>query len=257
VHRIERVDIMRVERVKPTAPLLNAYVKTHKEGEPIRPVINNTQAPSYKIAKFLNKKFLCLIDMPDMFNDKNSQEVARDLQDIPVNDNHKTITLDIKDLYVNLPTRNIVNITKFWLKTINQNQTIIGKILYLLKIILEQNYFQHEDNFYKPNKGIAMGPPISNTLAEIYLQFFERIYLKHYLETKNIIYYKRYVDDLIIIYDHTKINADTIHDIINSTDVHLEFKLTKEKNHITNYLDLSIQRKHNEFQLNIYRKPTC
>ena len=37
---------------------------------------------------------------------------------------------------------------------------------------------------------------------------------------------------------------------------HLEFKLTKEENHITNYLDLSIQRKHNEFQLNIYRKPT-
>ena len=143
---------MRVERVKPTAPQLNAYVKTQKEGEPTRPVINNTQAPSYKIAKFLNKKLLCLIDMPDMFNDKNSQEVARDLKDIPVNDNHKTITLDIKDLYVNLPTRNTVNITKFWLKTNNQNQTIIGKILYLLKIILEQNYFQHEDHFYKPNK---------------------------------------------------------------------------------------------------------
>jgi hypothetical protein len=135
------------------------YIKTHKEGEPIRPVINNTQAPSYKIAKFLNKKLLCLIDMPNMFNAKNSQEVARDLQDIPVNDNYKTITLDIKDLYVNLPTQNIVNITKFWLKTNNQNQTIIDEILYLLKIILEQNYFQHEDHFYKPNKGTAMGSP--------------------------------------------------------------------------------------------------
>ena len=138
----------------------------------------------------------------------------------------------------------------------NQNQTIIDEILYLLKIILEQNYFQHEDHFYKPNKGIAIGSPISGTLAEIYLQSFERIYLKHYLENKNIIYYKRYVDDLIIIYDHTKINADTIHDITDSIDVHLEFKLTKEGNHIANYLDLSIQRKHNEFQLNIYRKPT-
>ena len=43
---------------------------------------------------------------------------------------------------------------------------------------------------------------------------------------------------------------------MNSIHVHLEFKLTKEENHITDYLDLSIQRKHNELQLNIYRKPT-
>ena len=100
-----------------------------------------------------------------------------------------------------------------------------------------------------------MGSPISSTLAGIYLQYFERIYLKHYLDFKNIIYYKRYVDDLFIIYDYTKINAGTIHDI-NNIDEHLEFKLTKEENHITYYLDLSIQRKHNEFQLNIYRKPT-
>ena len=66
--------------------------------------------------------------------------------------------------------------------------------------------------YYKPNKGIAMGSPISSTLAEIYLQLFQRIYLKHHLETKNIIYYKRSVDDLIIIYDHTKTDADAIYD---------------------------------------------
>jgi len=27
-------------------PKIDAYIKTHKENEPIRPVINNTQAPS-------------------------------------------------------------------------------------------------------------------------------------------------------------------------------------------------------------------
>jgi hypothetical protein len=85
-----------------------------------------------------------------------------------------------------------------------------------------------------------MGSSIFSTLAEIYLQCFERIHLKHYLEIKNIIYYKRYVDDLFIINAYTKINADTILDIINNIDEHLEFKLMKEENHITNYLDLSI-----------------
>jgi len=41
--------------IKPTAPKLNIYIRTHKDSEPFRPVVNNTLAPSYKIAKFINK----------------------------------------------------------------------------------------------------------------------------------------------------------------------------------------------------------
>jgi len=43
-------------QIKPMAPKLNAVIKTHKEDKNIRPVINNIQAPSYKLAKYLNKK---------------------------------------------------------------------------------------------------------------------------------------------------------------------------------------------------------
>jgi hypothetical protein len=42
--------------IKPTAPRINAYIKMHKENKPIRPVRDNKQAPSYKIAKFLNNR---------------------------------------------------------------------------------------------------------------------------------------------------------------------------------------------------------
>jgi hypothetical protein len=41
--------------IKPMAPKLNANIKTHKENEPIRPVIDNTEAPAYKTAKFIGK----------------------------------------------------------------------------------------------------------------------------------------------------------------------------------------------------------
>jgi len=46
---IEGVDVTDLINIKPTAPKLNIYIKTHKDNEPIRPVINNTLAPSYKI----------------------------------------------------------------------------------------------------------------------------------------------------------------------------------------------------------------
>jgi len=37
------------------APKLNALIKKHREDKPIRPVINNTQAPSYKLPNILIK----------------------------------------------------------------------------------------------------------------------------------------------------------------------------------------------------------
>jgi hypothetical protein len=42
---------------------------------------------------------------------------------------------------------------------------------------MEQNYFQYNDQFYKPDKGIAMGSPISGTIAEVYLQWIENEYI--------------------------------------------------------------------------------
>jgi hypothetical protein len=57
--------------------------------------------------------------------------------------------------------------------------------------------FQHE-------KGIAMDSPISSTIAEIYIQFLEELYIKQWLDSKQIMYYKRYMDDILIIYNQNK-----------------------------------------------------
>jgi len=170
--------------IRPTAPKLNAYIKTHKEDQPIRPVINNMQAPSYKAAKFLNRKLQNLICLPNTHTIKNSLELATELKNIQINENNRIITLDIKDLYINLPTKNILRITESWLNKNSQDQITIHQTLCLLDTILKQNYFRHNDQFYQPNKGITMGSPISGMLAEIYLQYLEETYIKHCLENK-------------------------------------------------------------------------
>jgi hypothetical protein len=55
---------------------------------------------------------------------------------------------------------------------------MIEQILHLLRIILKQNYFQYNDQIFQPKKGIAMGSPISSTMAKIYLQFLEETHIK-------------------------------------------------------------------------------
>jgi hypothetical protein len=80
--------------------------------------------------------------------------------------------------------------------------------------------------------------------------------MKHHLEHNHITYYKRYVDDLFIIYDQTKTNSDTITNLFNKINEHLEFKATTEENNKTQYLDLSVTGNQNSLTMEIYRKPT-
>ena len=135
---------------------------------PIRPVINNTQAPSHKIAKFLNNNLKNMQILPDTYNIKNSIEIAEELTKLHINQNNKLITLDIKDLYTNLPKQGIIMATRYWL----QQQTIYHEEskqnIILLNTIMEQNYFQYSNLYFKPQKRVIMGSPLSGTLAELY-----------------------------------------------------------------------------------------
>ena len=127
--------------IKPAAPKINVYIKTHKENEPISPVIDNTQASSYKIAKHINKKLYSLLNLPNTYNTKNSQKIAVELKSIQINGNTKIITMDIKDLYVNLPIQGIIKSTRYWLNKSNNNEEIIKQVLNILQTIMKQNYF--------------------------------------------------------------------------------------------------------------------
>jgi NADPH-dependent 7-cyano-7-deazaguanine reductase QueF-like protein len=60
----------------------------------------------------------------------------QELVQLHTSSQHRLATLDIKDFYVNLPTQDILEITKFWLH-MNQNpQTMIEQVSALTKTVL-------------------------------------------------------------------------------------------------------------------------
>ena len=225
---IERSKSTYMLNIKPEAPKLNAYIKTHKSNEPIRLVIDNTLAPAYKLAKYLNNKMKDYIDLPKTYAINNSKELAGELKQLHIGDHHRMITMDIKDLYVNLPKQGRIQSTTTWLERNKVYKEDKEQILQLLKIIIEQNYFQHNNKYYKPTKGIAVGSPISGTLAEIYLQLLEEHHVKHWIENGDLFYYKRYVDDILIIIDTIKTDENILENRMNNIDNNLEFKIMAE-----------------------------
>jgi hypothetical protein len=47
--------------------------------------------------------------------------------------------------------------------------------MFTLRMITNQNYFQYEGKFYKPNSGVGMVSPLSGILSEIFLQDLLRV----------------------------------------------------------------------------------
>ena len=110
INIIDRSMQKYILNIKPEAPILNAYKKTHKSNMPIRPTIDNTPAPTYKLAKYLNNRIKNYIELRNTYTILNSLQLARELEQLDITEHHRMITMDIKDLYVNLPKHPISSI---------------------------------------------------------------------------------------------------------------------------------------------------
>jgi hypothetical protein len=90
-------------------------------------------------------------------------------------------------MYTNIPTTQIKDIIITYLNNNNVYEDVKTEINNIINIIIEQNYFQFNNKYYKQKEGLAMGAPTSAILSEIYLQYIEHthiyIYTIHY---KNI-----------------------------------------------------------------------
>jgi len=88
---------------------------------------------------------------------------------------------------------------------------------------------QYNGKYFKPTTGIAMGSPVSSTLAEIYLKFSEEQIIGHWIESGKISYYKRRVEDIFIIFDWNKTNGTSINNHMNNIHKNVELKMTEEE----------------------------
>ena len=76
-----------------------------------------------------------------------------ELTTLQINENMKMITLDIKDMYVNLPIDGIMQTTNFWLnKNSNNDKQLKQQTLNIILTLIKQNYFQYNGQIYQPKR---------------------------------------------------------------------------------------------------------
>jgi hypothetical protein len=226
----------------PEPPKLNTRIKIHKPNNSIRPVVDNTKAPTYRIGKKLNN--IIKQELINQYNLQNSKNFAHNITELKINEHHRMITFDIKDLYVNIPIEETLAITKQQLLN-NKGIHITEQIITCLRTIFSHNYFEFQNNIYHPKNGVAMGSPISGTIAELMLQHIENQHIKHLIETGNITYYTRYVDDMFIVYNNTKTTIEEIQSYTDRIHKNLKFTITQENSKQIFWTSLSLDRNKN------------
>jgi hypothetical protein len=80
----------------------------------------------------------------------------------------------------------------------------------LLQTIPSQNYFIYKGKYYRHHKEAAMCSPISSIRAEIFLQYYQHLLIKHWIEKNTLSCYIRYVDSILIIFQTKEISEEII-----------------------------------------------
>jgi hypothetical protein len=121
---IDKQNTKHLLQMKPSLQILRAKLKIHKESIPIRPGVNNINAPSYKLAESFNKKLQDIQHLSKTFTTFNSTQLAHNVTKrkinetcrlialnvtkLKINETCRLITLDVKDFNVNIPINEIL-----------------------------------------------------------------------------------------------------------------------------------------------------
>eukprot|EP00253_Pinus_taeda_P032352 PITA_32352 len=193
--------------------------KIHKEGVPLRPIVNTIGSPTYELAKYVAKILKPLVGNTDSFI-KDSQDFVNLIKNERIERDDILVSFDVVSLFTKIPL----------------DEAIQGV-------------------FYEKTSGVAMGSPISPIVANLYMEYFEKKALESY--PLKPAWWKRFVDDTNIKWTHGKPELDTFFIHLNSISPEIKFTMELEENMRIPFLEILIIRKEDgSLGHKVFRKST-
>ena len=132
--------------MNPSAPTIKGLIKLHKPDQPIRPVVKWRNVPAYKLAKLFIQKVGHLAPLPNAYNIANSKDLTHKLNHTPILPHFHFASLDISNLYTNIPFAETQTIFANILKQNLVDPQTQGELMKWYKRITKQNYFSYYSN---------------------------------------------------------------------------------------------------------------
>ena len=252
-------DFAKIVPIGSSPGILYGLCKVHKSvptGDtcpPFRPILSAIGTVSYNLAKFLvpilepltTNRYVC----------KDSFSFAADVRD--QNPDLFMASFDVDSLFTNIPLDETIEICvkklygrKRKFKGFNKSE-----FRSLLQFAVKDNLIMFNGKYYIQIDGVAMGSPLGPTLANIFLCYWEEIWLEKCPIQFRPLYYRRYVDDTFLMFssqDHVK----KFLMYMNSRHVNIHFTFETEVQDRLAFLDVLVSREASRLVTSLYRKPT-
>lgn len=164
-------------------------------------------------------------------------------------------TIDVTDLYTMIPQIEGVQALRKMFDHLNIKQIRGLKsevFIRLARFVMINNYFAYGGQFYHQIRGGAMGSPLTLTIANCYMFFFERNIVKQISNSYGL--YIRYIDDIFITINWPLRHLLQQIDRWNTFDTNIQ--LSARCNTNVNFLDLHIENKDGYLLTCVYHKPS-
>lgn len=167
-------------------PRIKGLIKTHKEGLPLRPIIDGVSGPVYYLEKFFRISLDKFREANRYFNIKNGIEVKQKCAEIgEIDEEMALVSSDVVSLFTNTPIGVVMEILKENWDKIVQGTCIKSRAVYMegLGLCLNNGYFSFKGEYYRQLYGVPMRGCPSVAISEIFLDYI----LDKAIETTGII----------------------------------------------------------------------
>jgi hypothetical protein len=221
--------------------------KIHKEGIPLRPIVDAAGSCTHKTARYAAKLIQPIPEKAKSYV-KNSTHFIELIHEITIEPEDILVSFDVVSLYTKVPVQEALDI-------LAEKKVISEDILKLVKHCMFSTYFIYEGQFYKQKSGAPMGSPLSPVIANIFMEKFETDALLSAPLTPRCWY--RYVDDVFVVWQHGRDALNVFLNHLNSLHVNIKFTIEIEVLKKLPFLDVLVERKNNNtLGHTVYRKPT-
>nr|XP_016847487.1 PREDICTED: uncharacterized protein LOC107982593 [Anolis carolinensis] len=242
----------------PRIPVFYILPKIHKGiiRPPGRPIVSGTSSILEPLAKYLDFFLQPFVSKTQAYI-KDTTHFINIIESLHIPKHSTLMTLDIASLYTKIPLNEARTIVKdlFDSRTLQTPPTHF--LMDLLNIVLENNYFRFDAQFYLQIWGTAMGSAMAPALANLFVAQLEIDYIYNQERNpclKDMIYYGRYIDDIFTIFSSYQ-TAEQFSSWINAIHPNIKFSKTIKSTDII-FLDVSIHQDERGLYVTNYSKPT-
>ena len=230
--------------------------KIHKEGYPLREVVDSYGSPSKEI-----NAHIAMIIKPLVGNNehyvKNSEHFKETIKDLVVEEGEILVSYDVKALYPSVPQDEAIEIIYEKLKedqTLHKRTSMSAEsITQLLRLCVKYTYFMFDNEISQLIYGLAIGASTSGFAADIFMERLEERALNSFSNPPKL--WLRFVDDTFAKLTEIFVNLFLEH--LNKQHPRIEFTSENMKDNSIAFLDTLVTVKEDKHvDITIYRKPT-